>query len=105
MGRNPRIGTASDWVWFNVPHGPQKQVACFLRAYECCKAGKEEVRTSLALIQQAGALTATDERWKPRRAGQVSLAQYTCIMFGCHPFAHHPFVSLWHADTYFCLKG
>ena len=43
MGRNPRIGTASDWVWFNVPHGPQKQVACFLRAYECCKAGKEEV--------------------------------------------------------------
>ena len=44
MGPNPTIGTACDWVWFNVPHGPQKQVACFMRAYECCKAGKEEVR-------------------------------------------------------------
>lgn len=43
LGRNPRIGTASDWVWFNVPHGPQKQIACFLHAYSCFKQGLEEV--------------------------------------------------------------
>lgn len=31
LGRSPRIGTASDWVWYNVPHGPQKQLDSFLQ--------------------------------------------------------------------------
>ena len=33
-------------MWFNVPHGPQKQVDCFIRSYQCYKAGKEQVRAA-----------------------------------------------------------
>ncbi|KAK9828719.1 hypothetical protein WJX72_001703 [[Myrmecia] bisecta] len=49
LGKNPRIGTASDWVWFNVPHGPQKQMDCFFRAYECWRLGKEQARDAAYL--------------------------------------------------------
>lgn len=54
FGKNPRIGTASDWVWFNVPHGPQKQIDCFLHAYECCKMGLEEVSMYQRLQKSGG---------------------------------------------------
>ena len=31
LGKTARIGTASDWVWYNVPHGPQKQIESFFQ--------------------------------------------------------------------------
>ena len=43
LGSRARVATASDWVWFNVPHGPQKQVDCFIRAFQCYREGKEQV--------------------------------------------------------------
>ena len=43
LGKNPRLGCASDWVWFNVPHGPLKQIDSFVAAVKACKNGKEEV--------------------------------------------------------------
>ena len=43
LGRSPRIGTASDWVWYNVPHGPQKQVDSFFQGQRCIREGREQV--------------------------------------------------------------
>ena len=43
LGRSPRIGTASDWVWYNVPHGPQKQVESFFQGQRCIREGREQV--------------------------------------------------------------
>lgn len=43
LGKSARIGTASDWVWYNVPHGPQKQVESFFQGQRCIQTGKEEV--------------------------------------------------------------
>ena len=43
LGRSPRVGTASDWVWYNVPHGPQKQVECFFQGQRCIRKGREQV--------------------------------------------------------------
>ncbi|CAK0786243.1 hypothetical protein CVIRNUC_009456 [Coccomyxa viridis] len=42
LGRSPRIGTASDWVWYNVPHGPQKQVESFFQGQRCIREGREQ---------------------------------------------------------------
>ena len=46
LGKNPYLGAASDWVWFNVPHGPQKQIRSFISSLKACRAGKEQVRLS-----------------------------------------------------------
>lgn len=43
LGKTARIGTASDWVWYNVPHGPQKQIESFICGQKCIRVGKEEV--------------------------------------------------------------
>ena len=43
LGRSARIGTASDWVWYNVPHGPQKQVESFFQGQRCIREGREQV--------------------------------------------------------------
>ena len=43
LGKGPRIGTASDWVWYNVPHGPQKQVESFFQGQRCIREGREQV--------------------------------------------------------------
>ncbi len=43
LGKSARIGTASDWVWYNVPHGPQKQVESFFQGQRCIQTGKEQV--------------------------------------------------------------
>lgn len=43
LGKSARIGTASDWVWYNVPHGPQKQIESFIHGQKCIREGKEEV--------------------------------------------------------------
>ena len=50
LGKNPYLGAASDWVWFNVPHGPQKQIRSFISSLKACRAGKEQVRLSLYFI-------------------------------------------------------
>ena len=44
LGKNPDIGTASDWVWFNVPHGPLKQIESFVAAQKAVRKGKRAVR-------------------------------------------------------------
>lgn len=44
LGPSGRLGAACDWVWFNVPQGPQKQIACFLHAYRTWRAGKGQAR-------------------------------------------------------------
>ncbi|KAL6781746.1 hypothetical protein ACKKBF_B09280 [Auxenochlorella protothecoides x Auxenochlorella symbiontica] len=41
LGRNPRIGTASDFVFAFVPAGPLKQLEMFFHSVQCCRAGKE----------------------------------------------------------------
>ena len=43
LGKTARIGTASDWVWYNVPHGPQKQIESFFQGQRCIRDGKEQV--------------------------------------------------------------
>ena len=43
LGRTARIGTASDWVWYNVPHGPQKQLESFFQGQRCIREGREQV--------------------------------------------------------------
>lgn len=54
LGKNPRLGCASDWVWFNVPHGPLKQIDSFIAAQKACEEGREEVRLSehIQLVQR-----------------------------------------------------
>ena len=47
LGRSARIGTASDWVWYNVPHGPQKQVESFFQGQRCIREGREQARPRL----------------------------------------------------------
>ena len=44
LGPSGRLGMACDWVWFNVPQGPQKQIACFLHAYRAWRDGKGQAR-------------------------------------------------------------
>ena len=44
LGKNPRIGTASDFVFSFVPSGPLKQLEMFFHAVECCRNGLEKVR-------------------------------------------------------------
>ena len=46
LGASGRLGAACDWVWFNVPQGPQKQIECFLHAYRAWRAGKGKARTA-----------------------------------------------------------
>ena len=43
LGKDPYVGAASDWVWFNVPHGPQKQINSFISVLQACRKGKEKV--------------------------------------------------------------
>ncbi|KAL4457342.1 hypothetical protein ABPG75_012207 [Micractinium tetrahymenae] len=42
MGPNPRIGTASDFVFAYVPLGPQKQLEMFFHAVDLIRQGREE---------------------------------------------------------------
>jgi len=44
LGGSGRIGAACDWVWFSVPQGPQKQIACFLHACQARRAGRQRAR-------------------------------------------------------------
>jgi len=44
LGRNPRIGCASDFVFAYVPFGPIKQLEMYFHAVDCCRKGLEEVR-------------------------------------------------------------
>lgn len=49
LGRNPRIGTASDFVFAFVPAGPMKQLEMYFHVVDCCKKGLESVRAGVAL--------------------------------------------------------
>ncbi|KAL4419583.1 hypothetical protein ABPG77_004832 [Micractinium sp. CCAP 211/92] len=42
MGPNPRIGTASDFVFAYVPLGPQKQLEMFFHSMDLIRQGREE---------------------------------------------------------------
>lgn len=44
MGPSARIGTASDFVYAFVPHGPKKQLDLFFHAIRCSKSNSFEVR-------------------------------------------------------------
>lgn len=57
LGRSPRIGTASDWVWYNVPHGPQKQVESFFQGQRCIREGREQVLPHDRSLEQTDMLT------------------------------------------------
>lgn len=43
LGRNPRIGCASDFVFAYVPYGPLKQMDMFFHSIKCCMKGMEKV--------------------------------------------------------------
>ena len=43
LGNSGRIGLACDWVWFNVPHGPQKQIRSFFSVQRLLRQGKDKV--------------------------------------------------------------
>jgi len=62
LGKNPYLGGASDWVWFNVPHGPQKQIDSFVSALLACKAGKETVRSTTPLVLSTELFAQVDRR-------------------------------------------
>ena len=53
LGKNPYLGCASDWVWFNVPHGPLKQIDSFVAALKARAAGQEEVVSQMIYICSA----------------------------------------------------
>ena len=44
MGASARIGSASDFVFAFVPHGPKKQLDLFFHAMKCYQGGLLEVR-------------------------------------------------------------
>ncbi|KAK9864767.1 hypothetical protein WJX84_008370 [Apatococcus fuscideae] len=45
LGNSGRIGLACDWVWFNVPHGPQKQIRSFFSVQRLLRQGKDKAVT------------------------------------------------------------
>jgi hypothetical protein len=53
LGRSARVGTASDWVWYNVPHGPKKQLDSFFAGQRCIRQGKEQARGGGRLAMHA----------------------------------------------------
>ena len=58
LGRSARIGTASDWVWYNVPHGPKKQLDSFFAGQRCIRQGKEQARRGMVALLHACMLAA-----------------------------------------------
>jgi hypothetical protein len=79
LGKNPYLGGASDWVWFNVPHGPQKQIDSFVSALLACKAGKETVRsTTNPLMNMITALMCSAKSMQSQSLIDV-LLQSTCL--------------------------
>lgn len=49
LGSSGRIGLACDWVWFNVPHGPQKQIRSFFHIQKLLRKGQDKVHFCLQL--------------------------------------------------------
>ena len=80
LGPSGRLGATCDWVWFNVPQGPQKQIACFLHAYRAWRAGKGQA----CHCRQSGSSAAflehkTTPKWLSCKHGQQTA---TLRLFG-----------------------
>lgn len=78
LGRNPRIGTASDFVFAYVPFGPQKQLEMFFHSAEQIKLGREKEILKIMTPTPLGATGETNHKGG-RMAGYHTWFAYRSI--------------------------